>query len=108
MAIALESIVFTELLAVVSLVPYSDAGAFDEFFSEFIQDFPKVVLHCILGFLLFAAELEMEQQKLYCIWSNVFALSIFSTKKSTIIVSVLAYLLMQSVNEMMEFKLPLV
>lgn len=103
-AIALGSIFFTGLLYVASLIPYSGVGSILEFFMDFLRDFPDLVLHYMLGFLLFAAALEVKQQMLERIWSTVIALSVFSTAISTGIVSILTYLLMQSVNEMMDFK----
>ncbi len=91
-AIAIGSIVFTIFLHIFSAIP-SD-------FKLFLQDFHDLVMNYMLGFLLFAAALEVKVQYLKRIWTTIVSLSVFSTAISTLLVSVLTYLLMQNVSEM--------
>lgn len=99
-AMALGSIFCTGGLVVLSLFPFLGVHSALENFRDFLKDFPDLVLHYMLGFLLFAAALEVKKQMLERIWTTVIALSVFSTAISTLIVSVLTYLLMQCISEM--------
>ena len=100
-AIAIGSIVFTAFLGAFSVLPYfRDVLVI---FQDFLRDFPDIVLHYMLGFLLFAAALEVKMQMLRRIWITVLALSIFSTIISTGVVGALTYLLMQRGDSEMGF-----
>ncbi len=100
-AIAIGSIVFTGFLGAFAVLPYFRNVLV--VFQDFLRDFPDIVLHYMLGFLLFAAALEVKKQMLERIWSTVIALSVFSTAISTGVVSILTYLLMQRADSEMEF-----
>lgn len=69
-------------------------------FRGFLKDFPDLLLHYMLGFLLFAAAIEVDLRNLERILSTVLALSIVSTLLSTTMVAVLTYLLMQNIAPM--------
>lgn len=99
-AMALGSIFCTGGLVVLSFIPPLGVHSALANFRDFLKDFPDLVLHYMLGFLLFAAALEVKKQMLERIWTTVIALSVFSTAISTLIVSVLTYLLMQCISEM--------
>jgi len=98
--IAVSSIFLTAFLVVLSSIPNLGIHTMVGVFRSFLETFPELVLHYMLGFLLFAAALEVKKQMLERIWTTVIALSVFSTAISTIIVSILTYLLMQSISEM--------
>ena len=91
-AIAIGSICFTLFLHVFSSIPKD--------FELFLQHFHDLVMDYMLGFLLFAAALEVKVQYLKRVWTTIVSLSVFSTAISTLLVSVLTYLLMQNISEM--------
>lgn len=99
-AMALGSIVCTGALLALSAVPQFGVRDALNNFRDFLMDFPDLVLHNMLGFLLFAAAIEVDLRNISRIWSTVLALSIVSTAISTLIISVLTYLLMQPISEM--------
>lgn len=99
-AMALGSIVCTGGLLFLSGIPHFGVREALNNFRYFLMDFPDLVLHYMLGFLLFAAAIEVDLRNISRIWSTVLALSVVSTAISTLIVSVLTYLLMQSISEM--------
>ncbi len=99
-AMALGSIFCTGGLLLLSGIKYLGIRSALSNFRSFLMAFPDLVLHYMLGFLLFAAAIEVDLRNLSRIWSTVLALSVVSTAISTLIVSVLTYLLMQNISEM--------
>jgi monovalent cation:H+ antiporter, CPA1 family len=75
-----------------------DARAFSEYRSLFMQ-FPDLVLNYMLGFLLFAAAIEVDLRALRRIATTVFALCFFTTLLSAFIMAVLTYFLMLRVSK---------
>lgn len=67
---------------------------------NFLMDFPDLLLNYMLGFLLFAAAIEVDLRALSRIRTTVFALSVFSTAISTLLVASLTYLLLLRIAPM--------
>lgn len=99
-AMALGSIVLTGVLLLLNNIPQLGLSYALSDFRLFLMDFPDLVLNYMLGFLLFAAAVEVDLRALGRIFTTVVALSVGSTALSTLIISVLTYLLMQSIAHM--------
>lgn len=97
--IAMGSIVFSVFIGVFSIIPGVETSLM--VLVKFLEDsLENLVLYNMLGFLLFAAALEVKWRYLERIWTTVIALSVFATAISTLTVSVLTYLLMQTIAPM--------
>jgi monovalent cation:H+ antiporter, CPA1 family len=97
--LAFGSIAGTVVVVLASkLSGHYDARAFSEYRNLFMQ-FPDLVLNYMLGFLLFAAAIEVDLRALRRIATTVFALCFFTTLLSAIIMAVLTYLLMLRVSK---------
>lgn len=68
-----------------------------------LKDFPDLLLKYMLGFLLFAASIEVDLRNLGRILSTVIALALVSTLLSTFIVAIFTYFLMLNIAPM-EFR----
>ena len=99
-ATAFGSILMTLTLLLLSYVPKLGVGNIVESFRNLLKNFPDLLMHYMLGFLLFAAAVEVDLRNLKRIMSTVFTLSVISTILSTIMVGVLAYFLMQNIAPM--------
>jgi monovalent cation:H+ antiporter, CPA1 family len=97
--LAFGSIAGTVVVLLASkLSGHYDARAFSEYRNLFMQ-FPDLVLNYMLGFLLFAAAIEVDLRALRRIATTVFALCFFTTLLSALIMAVLTYLLMLRVSK---------
>lgn len=101
-AMAFGSILITVFLLILSHVPFFGAGIgmWVDKFRDFLKDFPDLLLHYMLGFLLFAGAVEVDLRSLERILSTVLALSLVSTLLSMFMVGFLTYLLMQNIAYM--------
>lgn len=99
-AMAFGSILMTVVLLILSHIPMLGVEAAVEAFRDLLKDFPDLLLNYMLGFLLFAAAIEVDLRNLGRILSTVLALSVVSTFLSTFIVGVLTYFLMQNIAHM--------
>lgn len=95
--LAFGAICCTTIVLFLSLIPgLGVSRILDNFRSSFL-DFPDLVLNYMLGFLLFAAAIEVDIRQMGRIASTIFALSFGTTILSAAIVAVLTYLMMQRV-----------
>lgn len=101
-AMAFGSVFITVLLLFLSHIPMLGIPIEEavDGFRNLLKDFPDLLLNYMLGFLLFAAAVEVDLRNLGRILSTVLALSIVSTLLSALIVGVLTYLLMQNIAHM--------
>lgn len=97
---AFGSIACTIIVLVLAQFPYLTIGRSISEVRLLFVDFPDLVLNYMLGFLLFAAAIEVDLRALRRIKSTIIALSFFTTFISTIIVSVLTYLMLQRILKM--------
>lgn len=91
---AFGSIACTVVLLVLAKVPFLHISESLSDFRLMFMDFPDLVLNYMLGFLLFAAAIEVDLRALGRIKSTIIALSFFTTFISCCIVSALTYLLL--------------
>lgn len=99
-AMALGAILMTVLLLILSYFPWLGVASTIEALRAVIKDFPDLLLKYMLGFLLFAAAIEVDLRNLGRILTTVLALSVVSTLLSTFIVGTLTYFLMQNIAPM--------
>lgn len=99
-AMAFGAIILTLVLLILSYVPMLGVEEAIEAFRVLLMDFPDLLLNYMLGFLLFAAAIEVDLRNLGRILTTVLALSVVSTLLSTLLVGVLTYLLMQNIAHM--------
>lgn len=101
-AMAFGSILLTVFLLILSHIPVLGNPIEEavDGFRNLLKDFPDLLLNYMLGFLLFAAAVEVDLRNLERILSTVLALSIVSTLLSALMVGVLTYLLMQNIAHM--------
>jgi len=97
---SLAAIASTSVLLALTYVPGMGVSAALDGLQAFLRDFPDLLLNYMLGFLLFAAALEVDLRALSRIRTTVFALSVFSTAISTLLVSALTYLLLLRIAPM--------
>lgn len=97
---AFGAILMTVFLLILSQFPWLGVSGPIEAFRSLLKDFPDLLLNYMLGFLLFAAAIEVDLRNLGRILTTVLALSIVSTLLSTLIVGVLTYFLMQNIAHM--------
>lgn len=99
-AMAFGSILLTVLLLILSHIPMLGVEKAVEAFRNLLKDFPDLLLNYMLGFLLFAAAIEVDLRNLERILSTVLALSVVSTLLSALMVGILTYFLMQNIAHM--------
>lgn len=99
-AMAFGSIIMTFVLLILSHVPMLGVDSAVEAFRGLLKNFPDLLLNYMLGFLLFAAAVEVDLRNLGRILTTVLALSVVSTLLSALMVGVLTYLLMQNIAPM--------
>lgn len=99
-AMAFGAILLTVILLILSHIPMLHVEDAIEAFRILLKDFPDLLLNYMLGFLLFAAAIEVDLRNLGRILTTVLALSVVSTLLSAIMVGVLTYLLMQNIAHM--------
>lgn len=99
-AMAFGAILVTVLLLFLSYFPWLGVASAIEALRAVIKDFPDLLLKYMLGFLLFAAAIEVDLRNLGRILTTVLALSVVSTILSTLIVGTLTYFLMQNIAHM--------
>lgn len=97
---AFGSIACTVVVLVLAQFPALGISRSISEFRMLFMDFPDLVLNYMLGFLLFAAAVEVDLRALSRIKSTIIALSFFTTFISAIIVSVLTYLMLQRILKM--------
>ncbi|OSX81354.1 hypothetical protein BU14_0022s0073 [Porphyra umbilicalis] len=97
---SLGSITCTGALLLVGLLPNVDMGFALAGLRDFLMNFPDLLLKYMLGFLLFAAAIEVDLRALRRIRTTVIALSVFTTAISCGIVSVLTWLLLRRICPM--------
>ncbi|CDF38029.1 unnamed protein product [Chondrus crispus] len=99
-AMAFGAILMTLFLLILSHIPMLHVDDAIEAFRILLKDFPDLLLNYMLGFLLFAAAIEVDLRNLGRIFTTVLALSVVSTLLSTLMVGILTYLLMQNIAHM--------
>lgn len=99
-AMAFGAILMTVFLLILSHIPMLGVESAVEAFRALLKDFPDLLLNYMLGFLLFAASIEVDLRNLGRILTTVLALSVVSTLLSTLIVAVMTYFLMQNIAHM--------
>ncbi|CAN8068655.1 unnamed protein product [Agarophyton chilense] len=99
-AMAFGAILMTVSLLILSHIPMLGVCNVVEAFRSLLKDFPELLLNYMLGFLLFAAAIEVDFRKVERIRSTVVALSVVSTFLSTFIVGTMTYFLMQNIAHM--------
>ncbi|PXF43812.1 Na(+)/H(+) antiporter NhaP [Gracilariopsis chorda] len=99
-AMAFGAILMTVVLLILSHIPMLGVYTIVEAFRSLLKDFPEILLNYMLGFLLFAAAIEVDFRKVERILSTVIALSVVSTFLSTFIVGTMTYFLMQNISHM--------
>lgn len=99
-AMAFGAILMTVTLLILSHIPMLGVDDAIEAFRMLLRDFPDLLLNYMLGFLLFAAAIEVDLRNLSRILTTVLALSVVSTLLSALMVGVLTYLLMQNIAHM--------
>jgi monovalent cation:H+ antiporter, CPA1 family len=97
---AFGSIACTVVLLLAAKLPFLDVAESLSDFRIMFMDFPDLVLNYMLGFLLFAAAIEVDLRALGRIKSTIIALSFFTTFISAFIVSALTYLLLLRTSPM--------
>lgn len=97
---AFGAICMTVVLLILSYIPMLGVGSIVDAFRDLLKNFPDMLMHYMLGFLLFAAASEVDLRNLGRILSTVLALSCISTLLSTFLVGVLTYLMMLNVAPM--------
>lgn len=99
-AMAFGAILMTVILLILRHIPWLGVASAIEALRGLLKDFPDLLLKYMLGFLLFAAAIEVDLRNLGRILSTVLALSVVSTLLSTFIVGTLTYFLMQNIAHM--------
>lgn len=99
-AMAFGAILMTLILLIFSHIPMLGIHTVVNAFRSLLKDFPDILLNYMLGFLLFAAAIEVDFRKVERILSTVIALSVVSTLLSTFIVGTMTYFLMQNIAHM--------
>lgn len=99
-AMAFGAIFITVFLLVLSYFPWLGVISTIDALRAVVKDFPDLLLKYMLGFLLFAAAIEVDLRNLGRILTTVLALSVVSTILSTLIVGTLTYFLMQNIAHM--------
>lgn len=97
---AFGAIFMTGVLVILSYIPWLGVASAIDALRGLLKDFPDLLLKYMLGFLLFAAAIEVDLRNLGRILTTVLALSVVSTLLSTFIVGVLTYFLMQNIAHM--------
>ena len=99
-AVAFGAIILTIVLLVLSHIPWLGLDAAIEGFRGLLKEFPEILLNYMLGFLLFAAAVEVNIVEIGRVKTTVLALALGSTLLSTVMVGVLTYFLMQNIAPM--------
>lgn len=101
---SIAAVASTSVLLAISYVrpptPGEGVSAALDGLKNFLMNFPDLLLNYMLGFLLFAAAIEVDLRALSRIRTTVFALSVFSTAISTLLVASLTYLLLLRIAPM--------
>lgn len=99
-AMAFGAILMTLVLVIISYIPFFDVTVIIDSLRGILKDFPDLLLKYMLGFLLFAAAIEVDMRNLGRILTTVLALSVVSTFLSALIVAILTFFLMQNIAHM--------